>query len=310
MKVVVTGASGFIGQNLVRYLRAKGLAVRPTFRASPEEEASEAIVTGDLEQFQGWPEALKGSDAVIHLAARAHRPRRVQLAERDLYQRLNVLASTRVAQAAAASGVKHFIFASSIGVNGRTTDGRAPFKETDRPQPEGVYAETKAEAEVLLGEIARNTGMRLTIIRPVLVYGPGAKANVGALKLAIRKRLPLPLGSVKNRRAFVAVDNFSSLVFHRLHAPFEDKELFIVADDEQVSTADFIRGLAAAMGKTPILLPFPPPLLKAGLGAVGLDQMAESLCGSLEVDTSEAKRAGWKPELSMQDALNRYFGPG
>jgi UDP-glucose 4-epimerase len=284
------------------------LEVRPLVRNDVSStDIMNSVAVGNIESVRNWTELLKGTDAIVHLAARAHRPLRVQQIEKDLYFEVNVSATRQLAQAAAASGVHHFVFMSSIGVHGRSTDGRAPFAETDAINPDGIYAETKAEAERSLQEIASQTGMAVTVIRPVLVYGPGVKANVRHLARAVSRRIPLPLGSVRNRRAFVAVDNVCSLVVHRLQAKPSGFETYIVADDEQVSTPEFIRRIGKAIRRQPLLVPFPPSILKLGLRTAGMRQIADSLCSSLEVDTRAAKSIGWRPVITMQKELDCSF---
>jgi UDP-glucose 4-epimerase len=209
----------------------------------------------------------------------------------------------RLAEEAAAAGVRHFIFLSTIGVHGSTSqDG--PLTEVSPIRPESPYAETKARAEEGLLAIAQRTGLAVTIIRPVLVYGPEVKGNFASLARLVRSGMPLPLKSVRNRRAFLGIDNLTSLVLHRIMAASSGTETLIAADDERVSTPDFIRMLAAALGRRALLMPLPPDLLRATLLAMGRKATANSLLESLDVNCAVAWRLGWRPAIALQDGLH------
>jgi len=282
LRVLVSGASGFIGRHLLA-------AAQGQFNIQSVERDA----------------ALGPADALVHLAGLAHRPLAAQIAQYDEYIRVNTTLPLRRAEEAAAAGVKHFIFISTIGVHGRSTAPNEAFNEDSAIRPDGPYAETKAKAEEALGALAARTGLALTIIRPVLVYGAGARGNFPTLLRAIRMGLPLPLKSVQNRRAFVAVDNLVSLILHRVSARPEGRAVFIAADEERLSTPDFIGRIGAVLGQTPVLLPFAPAVLNAALRAAGRAHMADSLLGSLDVDTGAAHRAGWRPVVTMDEALAR-----
>jgi UDP-glucose 4-epimerase len=260
---------------------------------------------GSIESATDWRAALNGVEAVVHLAARAHRPLRVQLAEQDQYVETNTNGTLTLARAAADAGVRHFVFASSIAVNGTTTDGRAPFHETDSPAPRSVYGRSKAAAEEGLAAISAKFGMAVTAIRPPLIYGRAAKGSFAQLTRAIARGLPLPFRAVRNRRAFAAADNVANFVTFRLGAPATGYAPFIVADDEQVSTADFCRAVARALGRSPRLVPVPAGVLQGALRALGALSLVESTLGSLEVDTSKARGAGWRPVVSQSEGLRR-----
>jgi UDP-glucose 4-epimerase len=305
--ILVTGATGFIGRHVVAGLdgckvtaavRSDGTVLPPGVRT---------VVVGPIDSRTAWREALAGVDAVVHLAALAHRPGRFQAENAALYSEVNTNGTLRLAEAAAEAGVRDFVFASSIAVNGNGTDGRAPFRESDAPAPVGPYGESKAAAERGLAEIAERTGMAVTAFRPPLVHGRGAPGNMARLDAAIRRGVPLPLKSIRNRRAFLGIDNLVDFVNWRLARSNSGFEAFIVADDEQPSTPEFVAALADAMGTRARLVPLPVPMLRALLGATGKSGMAESLVASLAVDTAKVQAAGWRPPFSLREGLARAF---
>ena len=195
---------------------------------------------------------------MVHLAARAHRSDKIQKNERDLYHAINFLGTMQLARSAISAGVKQFIFLSSIAVNGSTTDGREPFSEYDRMAPNSVYGQSKAAAERGLSEVAKNCGMSIISIRAPMIYGAGAGGNFGKLLSAVRSGIPLPFGLVRICRAFLGIDNLTSFILHRLSASvLSNFEVFLVADDNEVSTPDFVRGLARRVGGRRGFCPYP-----------------------------------------------------
>jgi UDP-glucose 4-epimerase len=190
-------------------------------------------------------------------------------------------------------------------VHGRSSDGRAPFSERDVLTPEGPYGTSKAAAEAGLETLAQGSGIRITVIRPPLVYGPGAKGNFSVLLRAVRRGIPLPFASIDNRRAFLSVDNLASFISMRLSAQGEKFDVFLLADAEQVSTPDFVRRLAKAAGTKPRLFPMPIFVLKGLLTLGGREQARDGLIGSLELDLSKLASTPWRPSVTMDEALQR-----
>jgi UDP-glucose 4-epimerase len=302
--VLITGADGFVGRSMVSAFTQAGWRVRRAIRSPAGAVVSDDVVCGlELTPSTRWPEALEGVQAVVHAAARAHLPARVQQREKDLYWSVNVEGTRHLAQSAADAGVADFVFLSSIAINGSNTEGRTPFFEGDAAAPDTIYGQSKAAAEDLLRTIAANCSMRVTSLRPPMIYGRGARGNFRRLLSAVNAGLPLPLGAVENRRAFLGIDNLASFVTHRLAGPAGSQfEVFVLADDEQVSTADFIRMLAGAHGRKARLFRFPLPMLRIVLDRFGL---SDAILKSLEIDTSRAKATGWRPALSMAEGLRR-----
>lgn len=303
--VLVTGATGFVGSTLVPLLRSRGFLVRRALRAGSGEEGD--VVVGSIGPSTDWSSALEGVDAVVHLAARVHHPNEEQAVE--LYDAVNAQGSIQLAHAAARAGVSTFVFLSTILVNGSSTEKRRPFTPDDDVMPRGVYGRSKAAAEAGLKRIAETSKMRVAVVRPPLVYGRDARGNFGHLIRAIERGIPLPLGLVNNKRAFVSVQNLASFVSHlialQVAPPYR---VYLVADDEQISTAAFVRRIGQAMNRTVILLPVPPMVLTLVLKAIR-PELRHSLLGSMEVDTFAALSTGWKPRLSMTEGLRLAVGP-
>jgi UDP-glucose 4-epimerase len=221
----------------------------------------------------------------------------------ELYRNVNIEGTLHLARCAAAAGVRDFVFVSTILVHGRSSNGRLPFREDDILTPRGLYGNSKAAAEVGLEELAPGSGMRVTVIRPPLIYGAGAKGNFARLEGAVRKGIPLPLAFVNNRRAFVSAGNLGSFILHRLSHPGRDFDVFLVADREQVSTREFVERMARAAQTSPRLFWLPSSLLSTMLRASGNREAYDSLFGSLELDLSKAAGTGWEPPVGLDEGL-------
>src|ERR1700687_3377589 len=279
--VLLTGANGFVGRNLAPVLTANGMIVRQAVR-KPSPHPNTVIINAIGPQTD-WNEALFEVDAVVHLAARVHHPREEGATE--IYRSINTDETLHLAQCAAKAGVRQFIYLSTVLVNGSSTHGRAPFREDDRLAPRGVYGMSKAATEAGLAAMAKDTDMSITVIRPPLIYCVGGVGNFKMLVTAVKRGIPLPFGSIRNRRAFLGVGNLASFVVHRLIRPGGKFDVFLVADDEQVSTPEFVRQIGKALGKKPRIAPLPLFVLKALFRISGRPEAADSVAGSLEVDT-------------------------
>ncbi|UQD96769.1 NAD-dependent epimerase/dehydratase family protein [Bradyrhizobium japonicum] len=302
--VLVTGATGFIGRNLVPLLESRGYLVRRALRA--ERAGENDVVVGSVGPTTDWDAALAGVDSVIHLAARVHHPNEEHAG--GLYDAVNTQGTMQLAQAAARAGVSRFVFLSTILVNGSSTDGRGPFKPDHAAVPRGVYGQSKAAAEAALQRLAAQSRMRIAVVRPPLVYGREALGNFRHLVGAIRRRIPLPLALVDNKRAFISVQNLVSFVVHLVGFDAGPTyQVYLVADDEQISTAAFVRRIGEAMDKPAILLPVPLSVLALVLRAIR-PELRHSLLGSMEIDTSAALSTGWRPPLSMTEGLRLALG--
>lgn len=307
-RVLLTGATGFVGRAVQQRLLADGhydltIAVR---RALSTSSAVRSVQVADLTAETDWAEALQGVDVVIHAAARAHIMRDEVADPLAEYRKVNVEGTLSLARQAAAAGVKRFVFVSSIGVNGNLNT--KPFTADDEPRPAELYAQSKWEAEQGLWEIAKETGLEIVMIRPPLVYGPNAPGNFGSLVRWISKGVPLPLGAVHNKRSLVALDNLVDLIVTCLAHPAAANQVFLAGDGEDLSTSDLLRGVAQAMGKPARLLPIPAGLLQLGATMLGKKAMAQRLLGSLQVDISKNRELlGWQPPLTVAQGLARCF---
>lgn len=305
MRILVTGATGFVGTALVRRIVADGKVVaRAAVRRETHDLPSEVeyVAIGDLDKDLNWQQALAGVDAVVHLAARVHVMRESTVDPLAEFRRVNVAGSLKLAHQAAAAGSRRFVYLSSIKVNGEA----GVFTEADRPAPEDAYGISKHEAEQGLQEIATNTGLEVVIIRPPLVYGPGVRANFHALMRAVACGIPLPLGAIDNRRSLVALDNLVDFILVCAAHPAAANELFLVSDGDDLSTSDLIRRLARTMGRPARLIPVPPAMLMAAATLLGKRDVARRLLGSLQVDICKARRLlTWMPAVSVDEGLRR-----
>jgi UDP-glucose 4-epimerase len=297
--VLVTGASGFVGRHLSPVLVRDGWNVRRAVR-QPSASAGDVVVES-IGAETDWSIALAGVEAVVHLAARVHHPHEEYATE--LYRSVNTQGTLRLAGDAAKAGVQQFIFVSTVLVHGRSNDGRPPFSEKDTLTPRGLYGLSKAAAEDGLRSIAQQGDMSITVVRPPLVYGSGAKGNFALLAKAVKRGIPLPFASIRNHRAFLSVENLASFISRRLQKPDGKFEVFLVADAEQVSTPEFIRRLARAAGTRSRLFPMPPSLLGGLLSMGGRHETRDSLIGSLELDLSKAASTGWRPDVTLDEGL-------
>lgn len=303
--VAITGANGFVGRALVRCLAERGINIRALVRDSDSRctglSPANVIAVGDMTHVADWRPFLERVDAVVHLAARVHQIHRSESA--GLYVRENVEVTRRLVENAAAVSVRHFVFVSSIKVNGERTVER-PFTATDAPSPEDAYGRSKLEAETCIRAVAQRGGMRATIIRPPLVHGPGVGANFRRLLQAVHDGIPFPLRSVANHRSMVSVWNLADLIRCVIARPGDPVQTLLVADDESPSTPDLIRRIGKLIQRRVWLAPVPVPILK--LLARGLGRQAElaRLTDSLVVDSSETRRRlQWTPPLRFDDGL-------
>lgn len=258
----------------------------------------------DISKDTDWSKALKDVEIVIHAAARAHVMRETVADPLSEFRKVNVDGTVNLARQAAANGAKRFIFLSSIKVNGETTTLGHPFKADDIPAPIDPYGISKHEAEQALIEIGRKTGMELVIIRPPLVYGPGVKANFHNMMRWLSKGIPLPLGAIRNKRSFVALPNLIDLIVTCIDHPKAAGHIFLVSDDEDLSTPELLRRMGRSLGHPAHLISVPPILLDLGARITGKPEMAQRLCASLQLDISKTRTIlGWTPPVAVNIAL-------
>ena len=302
--LLVTGANGFVGQALVRQALQSGFPLTTATRSAWPCPGTRNAVVGNIDADTDWTAALRGCNTVIHLAARVHVMHESAADPLAEFRRANVTATAHLARAAAAAGVQRLVYVSSIKVNGEATLPGQPFRETDAPHPQDAYARSKHEAEQLLWQIGRDTGLEIVIVRPPLVYGPGVKGNFA--RMLHMASWPLPLASVRNRRDLLAVDNLASALLACASHPAAANQTYLLSDGAAVSTAQLLRAVAAAQGRRTRLLPFPPCWLHALGRLTGQGAALDRLLGSLEIDSSKIRRElGWHPATGLHDTLAR-----
>lgn len=306
MRVLVTGAKGFVGSAVFDRLRTDAsITVAGAVRSLPTGgvAAGDYFEIGDMGPDTDWSSALEGVDVVVHLAARAHILNDTTADPLSAFRRTNVEAALALAKTAIEKGVKRFVFISSIGVNGNATD-TAPFSESSVPAPHADYATSKHEAEAALKQLTSDSAMELVIIRPPLVYAAHAPGNFRRLLKLVASGLPMPFGMVKNQRSLVALENLADFIITCVRHPAAANELFLISDGEDVSTADMLRLLAQGMGKKQMLLPVPPALLGGLATAAGKKSLYIQLCGSLQVDSSKCRKLlQWTPPVDSRQGL-------
>jgi nucleoside-diphosphate-sugar epimerase len=294
--IALTGATGFIGQCLLRELPKRGYRLRVLLRRPsvvPMESAS--AVVGDLARPQNMAAALADVDAVIHSAGVAHA---MSGLPEDDYRVLNTEATIALARAAQRAGARRFIFLSSIRAQSGPTADRV-LTEDLTPQPTDPYGRSKLAAEQGLAEL----DLDWVALRLVLVYGAGVKGNMAELLRFARAPYPLPLGALRGRRSLLALDNLVAAVDTVLAAPGRLRRPLLVADPAALTIPEMIAAMRRGLGRSPGLIPVPSTLLKAGLRAAGRTEIYQRLAGSLVADPAELLRLGWTPPVTTPDAL-------
>jgi nucleoside-diphosphate-sugar epimerase len=307
LKILVTGASGFVGRSLVPLLVEAGFEVRATGRAGPGvaggQPAGAVYVPWDLVDSTGLARLVAGMDAIVHLAARVHVLEERSQAPLEKYRSVNVHATQALYEAAAAAGARHFVFASTIKVNGEGREDR-PYSEDDAEKPEDFYAVSKCEAEGMLRKGASETMLRATILRPPLMYGPGVGGNFRRLARAIERGVPLPLASLRNRRSLLYVGNFCAAIVAALRRPPDACRTYLVSDGEDVTPAELVTLIARSIQRPARLFPCPPAVLRTIGNTLGFGKEFASLMRSLTVDSSRIRRElEWSPSWSLEAGL-------
>jgi nucleoside-diphosphate-sugar epimerase len=305
MKILVTGASGFVGRCLCEQLTKQGHTVTASIRSTetpPIKQSTRSVVVGELGLDTDWEQALKGQDAVIHLAARTHIMEEISNDPETAYRQANVQGTERLIQQMAEQKISRFIFISSIKVNGEQTINQ-PYTEIMPPQPEDAYGRTKYQTELI---IYQTTSLKSTIIRSPLIYGLGVKGNFLKLVQLSNRALPLPLGMIKNQRSLIYLENLVDAIIQTLENKAAIGQTYLVSDNHDISTPELLRATAKSLNKPTRLIPFPVFLLRLIGLLLGKSGAVKRLTASLQIDCSKIqKELGWKPPFSLQQGLDK-----
>ncbi len=304
-RVLVTGASGFVGRALLERLRHEDCEVVAAVRTAGSLQTRDGLtegVVGDLTLFDDWARLLHGVDAVVHLAARVHQMNEDEAQAEERYRLANVEVTRRLADAAQQAGVERFLFVSSIKVNGE--GGTRTIRADDEPLPSDAYARSKCEAEALLRRLTATGDMKHIILRPPLMYGPGVKANMYALLRWVDRGRPWPFGAMENRRSLLFVGNMADAIVTALQDPRALQKTYLLADGPAVSTSDILRAVSVAMEKPILMAPLSGRLAGQLLALSGRQDLRRRLFGSLVVDGAPfCEDTGWTPPCSLADGL-------
>lgn len=297
-RVLLTGASGFIGRHLLQDLLARGYRVRTAGRDMASIlPGAEHVTIGDLGAPIDWPPLLDGIDHVVHSAGLAHADGDIR---EERYQAVNAEATLALARAAQAAGVRRFAFLSSIRAQSGPVSDR-PLREADTPAPTDAYGRSKLAAEQGLAGL----DLDWVALRPVLVYGPGVKANMAALVRLARLPVPLPLGGLSAKRSLLAIENLCEAVAFALTQACPARRSYIVADPEPLSVAQMLTAMRAGLGRGPGLVPLPSSLLALAARLAGREGAYERLANGLVASPAALINAGWRPPAETQAALAR-----
>jgi len=304
-KVLVTGASGFVGRPLCKALSDRGHQVRAAMRTHGQlSAAGETVIVGAIDGETDWSAALNGVDAVIHLAARVHVMKDTAGDPLAEFLKVNLYGTSNLAQQAANAGVKRFVYVSSVKVNGEQTTVNRPFAESDEPDPQDPYGISKWRAEQDMQRIAHETGLEVVIVRPPLVYGPDVKGNFIRLLAAIDRGIPLPLACANNARSLVYVGNLVDALIACATHPAAAGQTYLVSDGDDVSTAMLVDLIARSLGRNSRAFRFPPVLLRAVATLLGRAEQMDRLFGSLRVNDGKLRRElAWVAPFTLEQGL-------
>jgi nucleoside-diphosphate-sugar epimerase len=308
-KVLITGATGFIGSFLCENFASHGYDVLGMIRNPSKEKILSkvgvpSVVINNISSDTDWHSALKSVKIVIHAAARVHKMKEEDEISLNLYHEMNTLATLNLVEQAIEAGVEHFIFLSSIKVNGEQTFG-CPFDETMEPNPQDPYGVSKYEAEQLIEKKCQNSNMRYTILRLPLVYGVGVKANFSKLLNLVRRGWPLPLSNINNKRSLLYIGNLFSAILTCVRNPDVGSQLFCLSDNDDVSTSRLAKIISNVFNTKTIFFPLPSAIFILLGKLIKKSSTVERLVGSLQVNSAKIRKVlGWNPPYAVESALD------
>jgi nucleoside-diphosphate-sugar epimerase len=305
-KVLVTGASGFVGRAVCQYLADSEISIRKVVRQRPDhQENQDCHVIEDINIQTDWSQALRQIDSIVHLAARAHIMKDTSSSPLNEFRRINVEGTINLARQAARANVRRFIFISSIKVNGEKTEGKG-FTENDSPAPEDPYGISKYEAEQGLRQVAKESGLDVVILRPPLMYGPFVKANFYQLMNMVYSGWPLPLGRISNQRSLLYVGAFANAIKTCLTHPNATGKTFLVSDGKSLSTCELITKLAQFLNRPPRLLNVPVSWMRLGGKFLGKSPVVDRLTSSLVINNSKIQQElNWSSPYSVDLGIQK-----
>ncbi|QTE85275.1 UDP-glucose 4-epimerase family protein [Shewanella algae] len=301
MSVLLTGVTGFVGKHVLEVLPNAKVIGRHRPQSVDVANFHESSIDSNSDYSDAFDEIL----VVVHIAARVHVMNDKSVDPLGEFREVNTAGTMNLARQAVKAGVKRFIFVSSIKVNGESTLIDRPFTGNDVRNPKDFYGQSKAEAEEQLLALAKETGLEVVIIRPTLVYGPGVKANFASLLKFVSKGLPLPFGLIKdNKRSLVSVKNLVDLIVTCIAHPKAANQVFLVSDDQDISTASMVKHMSQALGKPCRLFPVPLWCYRVAGKLTGKTDVVERLLGSLQVDITHTKSVlGWIPPQTLEQGF-------
>ncbi|MGI8723772.1 MAG: NAD-dependent epimerase/dehydratase family protein [Methyloceanibacter sp.] len=299
-KVLITGASGFIGRRLVGALAKEGWDVRAAGRdmnSIPSAQRIERAALPDLAKPVDWSPLLEGVTHAVHLAGLAHAP---GMLPDEVYERINAAAVGEIATAA--QGAERLVFLSSVRAQAGLSSDHV-ITEADTPQPTDIYGRSKLAAERLV----EGSGTAFTILRPAVVYGPDVQGNIASLATLARTPIPLPFGGLDNRRSLLALENLISAISLALTSSQAAGETFLVADTEPISVADLVAAMREGLGRSPHLMKVPAGAVKRMMASFGKEADWERVSGSFVVDAAKLRGIGWQPSVATRDGIRRMM---
>jgi len=301
--ILVTGSTGFVGCAVVARLLKDGHEVREITR-NPENPTSHYChYIPVVDETTDWNSALDNIDVVIHCAAMTHQMNESKKVLRE-YVSVNTAGSTNLAESCIRQHVRRLVYVSTIKVCAETTRPNQTICPDSPRLPSDDYSRTKADAEVSLLQLADESQLELVIVRPPLVYGPGAKGNLESLVKLLGKNIPLPLGAINNRRSIVGLENLADFLALTTHHPLAKGQIFNISDGQTVSTTQILRILGRAMNKRTFLIPIPQWLLKLAARITGTTSHMDRLMSNLEVDsTSCTELLDWIPPRTTAESV-------